>query len=656
MSSVDLLLVDDRPENLTALSALLERPDRVLHTATSGEEALRVMMRQDFAVVLLDVQMPGMDGFEVARLMRRRRQTAETPIIFVTAFSREERNVLAGYDAGAVDYLFKPLVPEIVRSKVDVFVQLYRQRRELAELNRTLEQRVQQRTAELLAEEERYRALVEQLPVVVYVVDLEGAGPGFVSPRIQELLGVSPEAWMADPSAWRDRLHPEDREEVLSRVAAARAARAPFRGEYRLLRGDGSSVWVRDEALVTTDPRDGRAQVRGVLLDVNEARELRMQVERSQRLESVGQLSVGLAHDFNNLLGVILGFSSLLLAEEPPPDKAGPLAEIQQAAERGASITHRMLSFARNQGTQPRALDLAAYLRDAQAVLGRVLPQTIELRFEVPPAPTWVRCDPVALEQIVLNLAINARDAMEGAGRLQLVARAEDVRVARVLHAGTVTPGRWQVLEVRDSGPGIDEATQERLFEPFFTTKPVGRGTGLGLSSSLGIMQQLGGAIGVRSQPGEGTAFELWFPRAEPPTHAPVAALTDRLERPGRGERVLVIEDEDSLRDLLVRALGSQGFDAVGAADGARGLETLAAGGPFDLLMTDLTMPGMSGLEVLEAMRSSHPALPAILLSGAAQPQGLGTLAPVRFIQKPLRPSRLAAAVREMIDGQEDET
>ena len=646
-----ILVVDDRPENRLSLNAVLARPGLVIHEAGSGEEALRMLVRQRFACVLLDVQMPGMDGFEVARLMRGRRSTADIPILFVTAYSREETAVFEGYESGAVDYLFKPVQPKVVRSKVAVFVRLEQQRQELLELAATLEGRVAERTAELARAEARYRALVEQMPGVVYVARLGLRDRfEFISPQIGALTGLPAERWWTEPDLWWSQVHAEDRAGVEAGLARAAAAGGPFRLEYRLQHQTGDYVWVRDEGRVElregADPR-----VRGLLVDITEARDLRRQVEQAQKIESVGQLAGGIAHDFNNLLSVVLGFAGLARDAVDPVERDQALDRVQKAAERGASLTRRLLSFARQQAVRPRTLEAGSELAEVTALLRRVLPDSVELSYEAPLEPLWIDVDPVHFEQVVINLSLNARDALPNGGQITVRLGLRELPQPLAIATGSVAAGSWVVLGVADEGTGMDEATRSRIFEPFFTTKEPGKGTGLGLASCLGIVQRSSGQIDVASQLGQGTRFEIWLPSAAPPPQAlrPAAAVTEVTG----SERVLLVEDDAMVRELVAAALARFGYCVQAASGGEEALALVDSGLAFDLLLTDMTMPGMQGTDVIEAIRSRRPNLPAILLSGRAAPSALEALPEVVYLQKPVRPERLAAAVRASLDGLE---
>ena len=379
--------------------------------------------------------------------------------------------------------------------------------------------------------------------------------------------------------------------------------------------------------------------------------ETERRLQQAQRLESVGRLSSGVAHDFNNLLGVILGWSALLLdelgAEEHPWREA--LDQMAGAAERGASLTRQLLAFARSSPAHPEAVDVYDRVEALARMLDRVVGDDVHLdlsarRASVPAA----LIDPVLLEQVVVNLVVNARDAMPAGGSVHL-----DVYARRLSRSSPdLASGHYVVLSVEDDGQGIPPGVLEQIFEPFFTTKEPGKGTGLGLSTCLGIAQQSGGTLRATSRAGEGTRFELFLPRAERRRRVTaVGAVAPRPPQEQTGLRLLLVEDDAMLRELLVMALQRDGFEIVAASCAEEALELAGGGPPPDLLLTDLTMPGMDGLELIAKLREDRPSLPAVLLTGIADTLDEASLPkdpPVHLIGKPVRPAALAEALREV--------
>ena len=327
--------------------------------------------------------------------------------------------------------------------------------------------------------EARYRSLVEQLSAVTYIAELGLEGKWlFVSPQIESLLGYTPEEWLSDAANWIQHVHPDDHQIVNAAEDAALAGNS-FRAEYRAFRRDGKILWINDSGSLVPGP-DGRQLLHGVLLDVTEQKQLQTRLAQTERMEAVGQLASGVAHDFNNLLTIIKGYSSMLMERNPQGPDARAAMEIQQASDRAAALTHQLLAFGRRQTLQPRVLDLNAIVHGLEKMLRRVLSENVDLSIRTAPGLGFVKADPVQMEQVVLNLVVNARDAMPKGGRLTISTAARHIDSDSGEGETLVRAGDYVTLSVADTGTGMDAATRERIFEPFFTTKEVGKGTGLG--------------------------------------------------------------------------------------------------------------------------------------------------------------------------------
>jgi PAS domain S-box-containing protein len=499
--------------------------------------------------------------------------------------------------------------------------------------------------------EERFRALIERSTDMILVLDSD-ARFVFWSPSATEALG-----WAADDvlgrSPWELGLvHPDDRataEELVgallsgARAIAQITARARHRdGSWRLVESVGRNML-------------GDPAVKGVVVnarDVTEQRRLAEQFQQAQKLESVGRLAGGIAHDFNNLLTVILSCGEALRSDLGAGSPASPedVEEIQAAAERARDLTRQLLAFARKQVIAPLALDLGDLVRGAEKLLRRLLGEDVELVIQAPPGLWPVRCDPGQIEQVLLNLAVNARDAMPGGGRLTIeTANAEDPGGSG---PGAGPRGERVQLTVRDTGAGMSPEVQAHLFEPFFTTKARGLGTGLGLATVYGIVEQSGGHIQVESEPGRGATFRILFPR----TQEAVAAAAPAPARAARGtETVLVVEDDPMVRGVTVRALRSGGYRVLVAESGRQALD-LAAGEPGDLhlLVADVVMPGASGREVAEELGRRRPGLRVLYVSGYTQDAiaQRGVLdSGIEFLPKPFTASQLLERVRAVLDA-----
>jgi two-component system, cell cycle sensor histidine kinase and response regulator CckA len=630
----------------------------------------------------------------------------------------------------------------------------------------------------LTALEQRYRSLVEHLPLVTYVDSLDELSSNlYTSPQIEPLLGYPVEQWTSDPGLFVRCLHPEDRERVLAEHARSHETGEPLRSEYRLFSADGRVVWLQDEAVVVRDEEDRPLFLQGYLLDitqhkaseqalaerenllqtiietepecvkvvapdgtllqmnraglemieadsleqvagavvadliapedrrafteltarvvaggrgslefelvglagtrrrmethavplrgadgeiigalsvtrdVTERKRLEEQLRQSQKMEAVGRLAGGVAHDFNNLLTGIIGYADLLRAGLPPESGLQADAEeVRKAAERAASLTRQLLAFSRRQVLQPQILSLNEAVGEMERMLRRLIGEDVELVTERAPDLGAVEADPGQIEQVIANLVVNARDAMPAGGRL--VVRTANVEVNG--HPPTepqMRSGSYVLLSVSDSGTGMDGETQARMFEPFFTTKEVGKGTGLGLATVYGIVKQSGGYIWVTSAPGAGSTFDIYLPRAErPAADAPPRPAGPRA-RTG-SERVLVVEDERLVRELIARNLAERGYEVVTAANGAEALELAGAREEgIDLLLTDVVMPELGGPELAARLTAHRPHLKVVYMTGYAERAVAGELAPWPLLQKPFDVGTLAEAVRDVLDN-----
>jgi two-component system cell cycle sensor histidine kinase/response regulator CckA len=522
--------------------------------------------------------------------------------------------------------------------------ELHESKRELKKTQQELEERVAQRTAELQASVQMFRSLNLCCPVGIFQTDVEGRLT-YLNPRCQSILGLG-EGHHLD-EGWARSLHPEDRAAALASWHEVVLKGRPYLREFRLRPAGGVTRWVR---LHTAPLLDDQGQIvghAGAVEDLTERRYVDEQLRQAQKMEAVGKLAGGVAHDFNNILTAIHGYSELLLER---PECSEPMRrdieEVRKAAQRAGALTRQLLDFSRRQVLQSKVLDLNALLADLYNLLRRVIGEDVDLRIIPGPALRLVKADPGQLEQVILNLAVNARDAMPHGGLLTIETRNDDLDAAYVdLHPG-VQPGRYVKLTVSDGGSGMDEETCSRLFEPFFTTK-VGQGTGLGLSIVYGVVQQSGGHLRVESQLGAGTTFEIYLPQTE-------AAAAEEPEPPaaepaaGGSETILLVEDELPVRDLVRTILERSGYSVLEAGDGVAAL-TLAQTHPgsIDLLFTDMVMPGLSGPELLQLLEPHCPSMQVLYMSGYADRIVPGK----HFLQKPFTKEALVRKVREVLEG-----
>ncbi len=505
----------------------------------------------------------------------------------------------------------------------------------------------QRRAASALEQSEaRYRDLVERMPGVVYE-----AAPGihgawtYISPRIEQLLGFRPERFITDPGFWWSRIHPDDREGIAAQEAALEAGAGSERSvsEYRLLDADGGVRWISDEATLLREPGAEGVTWRGILIDITAEKELEARLRSAQRMEAVGKLAGGIAHDFNNLLTVIRGYGGLIQADAVARGASTEDAEeLIRAADRATALTGQLLTFSRRQVLQPRVLEPAAVVSDLTPMLRRLLGDHVTLGAVGPARAVHVRMDRSQLEQVIVNLAVNARDAMPDGGRLTIA-------VERIDATERVGEAVARIV-VADTGMGMDEAVRSQIFEPFFTTKLLGAGTGLGLPTVLGIVTEAGGRIGCVSAPGRGSTFQIDLPAVESPDPAPEPP--SNVATPGGMGRVLLVEDQPAVRQVTSRMLASLGYAVAEAGSGSEALAELERHPSLALLVTDVTMPGMLGPELARRAVDRCPGLPVLLITGYA---GEGRTAvdegsfPV--LGKPFDLGALARAARAAIDG-----
>jgi PAS domain S-box-containing protein len=508
---------------------------------------------------------------------------------------------------------------------------------------------------ELRHSRQRYETLVNSVDGIVWEADARTFHFTFVSRQAERILGHPPARWLAQPNFWQDHLHPEDRHHAVAVRQAATHDHRDYHLSYRMWAADGREVWLEDRVHVVAEGRDVVA-LRGVMVDVTQERRLEAQYLQAQKMEAVGRLAGGVAHDFNNLLTAVLGYSQLLLARLERDDPARELAgEIHRAGEQAAALTRRLLAFSRKQVLQLTVFSLNDVIAGMRKMLATLIGEDVEIHVQLDPALGLVRADPAQVEQVIVNLAVNARDAMPQGGRLELETANEDLVPGVAAGNPGLPPGPYVRLTVRDSGCGMDADTLGRIFEPFFTTKEVGKGTGLGLATAYGIVQQSGGRIAVESSPGRGATFHIYLPRLGDPVVAPRGSPAAPARWPGGSETVLLAEDDKAVRDFARALLADTGYRVLEAADGLDALRVCETHpGPIHLLLTDVVMPGMTGRTLADHLVALRPGLRVLYMSGYTDDAVLrrGVVeADTAFLAKPFRPEELARKVREVLDA-----
>jgi two-component system cell cycle sensor histidine kinase/response regulator CckA len=502
---------------------------------------------------------------------------------------------------------------------------------------------------------EEHRALLEKAQEVAHigswVAELDGSKRLSWSAETYRIFGVSVGDFPGTTDAFFLLVHPEDTVAVRAAIERAIEQHQQFDIEHRIVTGAGDVRWVHERADVIRDADSRPVRMIGTAQDITERRELELQLRHAQKMEAIGRLAGGVAHDLNNALTTIAGYTELALAElaEGHPARAD-VEEIRRAAARAESVTRKLLAFSRRQHLfESKEFDLNDVVGALARLLERTLGDNVSLRAELSATLPLVVGDRDQIEQAVVNLAVNARDAMPGGGDLVLRTSVEQVDEAFARAHATMPPGRFVVLSVADTGHGLDRETQARIFEPFFTTKEVGKGTGLGLAMVYGTVKQSGGFIFVESEPGHGATFRLYFPAVG--SADMVAPQEPGHERPTRAT-ILVVEDERSILNLIATTLRSEEYHLLKASSGAEALDAVAAcDHPIDLVLTDATMPGMGGIELAHTLLTAHPAVPVIVMSGYTSV--LNDLATdgksFSLLPKPFTPTELRRRVREAL-------
>ena len=502
--------------------------------------------------------------------------------------------------------------------------------------------------------EERMRFALENAEVGIWDMDY-ATGALKWSETLEEQFGLAAGTFPGTSEAFFQRVHVDDRPRVRNVIRRAQKSGNDFSMEYRIIRSDGAIRWARGSGRVLLDENGRPTRGVGISQDVTARRTLEAQYQQSQKMEAVGRLAGGVAHDFNNVLTAISGYCEMLLerVNENDPLRADIL-EIQKAGATAAALTRQLLAFSRKQVIEPALLDVNVVASDMQGMLGRLIGEHIEFRVTPSDTPAVVSADRGQLEQILLNLAVNARDAMPEGGTLGVEIASVELDEEYAASHFEVKPGRYVALTVTDSGVGMTPDVQSHLFEPFFTTKESGRGTGLGLATVHGVVAQCGGTVAVYSEVGKGTSFTIYLPEVEGRPVAPVLPVR-RAETDTRSRTVLVVEDAPMLRDLARRMLRRHGYKVLTAAGAGEALQVLDSGAHIDVLLTDIVMPGRSGTDLAAEVSARRPDIKVLYMSGYTEETAvLRRLIEqgAAFLQKPFTFDALGDKLREVLAGQ----
>jgi CheY-like chemotaxis protein len=666
-----VLVVDDEPANLTAVEGILFGLGAEVLTASSGREALRMVLQRDFCAILMDVRMPDMDGYETAATIRQRQRSRRIPIIFLTAYNKDEAQVFRGYSEGAVDYVFKPVDPTVLRAKVHVFTELFRQadeiRQKSAQERRLLEENLKIRNDQMDAERQlrstaaREAMVFRQLPIAVYETQVEKLGVvrSFLHDHsVRRLLGFTTADLSTESGLWPGRVHPDDRDTV-SEALSELAPGDTYSVEYRWRCADDEYRYFLDQGVVTNDDNTESPQVFGTMFDVHSRRTLEQQLLHSQKIDAIGKLTGGIAHDFNNMLTVVIGnLDRIQRTEDLDTRTARRVDHALQGALHCRDITQRLLGFARQEGRPPRVLELNELIQRLSDLVTRTLGERVEIRKKLQPNLWETRSDADQIESALLNLLVNARDAMPDGGSVTIRTANVSLGSDSQIKVSGLRDGDYVALEVADSGIGMTPEVLKRARDAFFTTKISGKGTGLGLSTIQDFARRSGGELDIESSPGKGSIIRIYLPRHRSKAGKAGAAAEGagkaELPHSRSGEMVLVVEDEEPVRRVAATTLRELGYRVIEATSAKTALDALETAEDVRLLFTDIVMPGpTNGYQLAEAALRRCPQL-RVLYTSAYDGDAVAGLADARpgpLLRKPYRDYELAQAVRNAISG-----
>jgi len=635
MQEMRVLMLEDDPNDLELIRRELGRltpAPTILHVTS---ETAFVAALNDFAphVILCDHNIPTFDGRMA--LEKTRHLQPDTPFILVTG-SLNEETAVSYLKAGATDYILKD---RLVRLGPAV----------LEALERAQEREALRRHERLLYQ------IIDANPSLIFVKNWDGRFV-LVNQATAETYGTTVEGLLgktdADFNANADEVAHSlrDDREVMSSGQPKFIAEEPVTNPHT-----SETRWFQTIKIPLHMPGDETPTLLGIATEITDRKQLEEQLLQSQKMEAVGQLAGGIAHDFNNILTAIVGYTDLLTAELGANSRQlEDLEEIRKAARRAAALTRQLLSFSRKQVLEPRIVDVNGVVMNLDKMLRSLISENIALKIQLADDLDAARVDPNQLEQVIMNLAINARDAMPDGGTLTIETANATLDENYAATHVSVIPGDYVMLAVTDTGCGMSEATQTRIFEPFFTTKPAGRGTGLGLSTVYGIVKQSAGNIWLYSEPDKGTTFKIYLPALDALPEEIGKTAPIEAARQGSGT-VLLVEDDEQLRRLTHRALATQGYVVLEADRGRLALDIARRhNGPIDLLLTDLVMPDINGRKLADALRAARPGLRVLFMSGYPDSAIVnhGMLeAGVAYLAKPFTTDAVARKVREVLNA-----
>ncbi|MFH0783903.1 MAG: response regulator [Pseudomonadota bacterium] len=669
-----ILIVDDKPANLFSVELILKETDAEIIKAGNGNEALVASLNHDFAIALLDVQMPDMDGYELAELLRSEKKTKELPIIFVSAVYSSDYHVFKGYDAGAVDFMVKPYNPKILLSKTKIFLKLDQQKKllnesnaKLAEANSTLETRVLEQTAGLqeavqnlqaeiekrtqaektiLKAQKEWQEIFEAIGHMTMIIDKDHKIIAANRATLQQT-GLSLEEIVGRKC---HSIHHHTNQPTKNCPLERMLEKNDFRVTEEEIEALGRSYII--SCTPVFDEQGQLDKIIHIATDITTRNQLKKELIQAHKMEAIGSLAGGIAHDFNNILSAVLGFTDLsLLKVEKGSTLEKDLQQVYAAGIRARDLVKQILTFARktDEDLKPVRIDLVA--KEVAKFLRSSIPASIDIIEDIG-SKSFVLANPVKIQQLIMNLCTNASHAMNETGILKISLHDVLLETADLPLDKGMAPGPYQRLEISDTGCGIPAEIIDSIFQPFFTTKGIHEGTGMGLAMVHSIVKECGGAVSVASQVGKGSVFTVFLPVTKREEQQEILYNDENL--PTGSERILLVDDELPICRIASRMLQAYGYAITTETDSEKAL-ALFAGEPkrFDLVITDMTMPKMSGDLLTKKILAIRPDMPVIIATGynkrISAPEAI-ELGAKAFLTKPFEKAILVGAIRKVLD------
>ena len=650
-----ILIIDDRKDNLIALEALLNDllPECDVLSAQSGIDGIECAVKELPDTILLDIQMPVMDGYEVCKQLKNDERTKNIPVIFISAIETDTQSRIKGLEIGGDAFLVKPIDEEELVAQVNVMLRIRRSRDELEAEKEHLEEIDHEKTRALVDSEERYRTITENSPDIITRYDKQ-LRHIYVSPNIISVSGKKAEDYIG--KTYKEMGYPEEVclpvEEAITKTFKS-GEQQELEYEFHLP-NTTASIFISQRLKPEFGPDGTVTSVIGVSHDITERKKLEEQLRQAQKMEAIGTLAGGIAHDFNNILGVIMGYTELVLEEIPEQEPHHQnLKHVLAAAQRGEEMVKQILAFSRKSEEEKKPVYISHILKEALKMLRSSLPTTIEIKSGIEENMGLVMANLTQVQQVIMNLSTNAAHAMRAnGGVLEISLKKMTVKDNENSAPGLdLAPGRYQLMTVKDTGHGMTPGIMERIFEPYFTTKRPGEGTGMGLSVVHGIIKSHDGEIRVFSEPLKGTTFHLYFAVAED-----VKEPTIKKGKPvtGGSERILFVDDDNSLAEMGKLMLEKLGYKVTVRTSSIEALEVFRkTPNKFDLVITDQTMPNKTGTQLTRELLRIRPDIPVILCTGFSETvnkENFKALGIRAFVMKPIVKNDIAKTIRKVLE------